>query len=1050
MRLIFLLSTFILFLNDSLLAQEKTITGRVVDAKSVTPLQGVTVTVKGTTRRTQTDANGNYSIMAASNEALIFSSVSYVTREISVGNNTTINMSLDIDEKLMSEVVVTGVGVATDKKKIALDVASLSSKDIPKSTVGSIESALQGKIAGAQIQFNSGTPGTGATIQLRGVTNLDGAQPMIMVDGVEVSDLNGLDVGSIDRVEVVKGAAAGMLYGAQGANGVIQIFTKKGSKNKATSIFLNTQISFDQIIKGNRPLVAQYHSFATDAQGYLTKAGHRITMDATGLWEDPDFLDPQVDPDLKQDKPYKEKVYNHLDQAYNKATTNNISLTLNGGGDKSDYAITMSRYYQQNVLNNHYERYNLTTNLGFDLFKGFSVRNINEIVGFKEDLLSGDADITITQTNSNRFTLTNSWPFIDFLFKDSTGHYAVNNREGDQALNPLSESQWHQRNTKSYRVLNNVDLNYKFPKFVELDYKFGLEIWNTDYSNLYLNQSSSLQYSIAKWGLAPFGSLQNSYARFTLQNSLATATARFDFQKDFNSKLPIRSTTLVAYDWRKKDYHAYYAIGSNLPSYPPANINSAAIKNSGDGLYGNDPLPNFTFATYGILVSQSFDYANLLGISGGFRSDYSSEFGEADKPFTFPRGTIYFRPSELFKINNLQDWKLRAAYGEAGIQPTTYSRQPTLGVYPLGNSLGLYLPNQLTNPQLQVQRNKELELGTDLTLTTNLNHWFKRFLLSATWWKKESQDIIQNAPIPISAGAGSIIDNLVSITSRGLDLSLDADILNRRKITWNMGIRYGRAKSIADHISGGKDIVSGFFAVKEGQELGILYAPTPLHSLDQVRPDSKIPYIDPADKSNYTIVNGIVVDKRTNAAVITDANDQSVLGSVYPKFNMSFINTFTLYHNLTISAQLEWYYGNKIYNTVRQWLYRDRLSKDYDEPINVDGKVGAFVNFYNSLYNSVQPLSYFVEDGSFARLRDLSVTYNFTDKLKFKWVKNVSLSLSGRNLFTITQYKGLDPEATGAEDSQGNPSPSVAAFKGADYFHVPNLKSFIIGLNIGF
>jgi hypothetical protein len=341
-------------------------------------------------------------------------------------------------------------------------------------------------------------------------------------------------------------------------------------------------------------------------------------------------------------------------------------------------------------------------------------------------------------------------------------------------------------------------------------------------------------------------------------------------------------------------------------------------------------------------------------------------------------------------------------------------------------------------------------LGTDLTFTTNLNQWLSKITLSATWWKKVSQDIIQNAPIPISAGAGSLIDNLVSISSRGLDLSLDADILDKRNFNWYMGVRFGRAKSIADHISGGKDIVSGFFAVKEGKELGILYAPTPLHSLDQVRPDSKIPYIDPADRNNYTIVDGIVVDKRTNAAVITDANDQSVLGSVYPKFNMSFINTFTLYHNLTVSAQLEWYYGNKIYNTVRQWLYRDRLSKDYDEPINVDGKVGAFVNFYNSLYNSVQPISYFVEDGSFARLRDLSVTYNFTDKLKFKWVKNVSLSLSGRNLFTITNYKGLDPEATGSEDSQGNPSPSVAAFKGADYFHVPNLKSFIIGLNLGF
>src|SRR6476646_3626942 len=246
----------------------------------------------------------------------------------------------------MSEVVVTGVGVATDKRKVAIDVASLNSKDVAKSAVASVEQALQGKIAGAQVQFASGTPGTGATIILRGVNSLGSSQPMILLDGVEVLDLNGLDLASVERVEVVKGAAAGMLYGAQGANGVIQVFTKKGSRNKKPSINLFSQASFDQVIEGKRSLVASMHHFETDAQGYIIKNGQRIHQDQFGAWPDPVFLDPIANPEVKNDKPYKEPIYDHLAQSYSKAFTNNTSVNIAGGGDRSDYSFTISNLAQ--------------------------------------------------------------------------------------------------------------------------------------------------------------------------------------------------------------------------------------------------------------------------------------------------------------------------------------------------------------------------------------------------------------------------------------------------------------------------------------------------------------------------------------------------------------------------------------------------------------------------------------------------------------------------------------------------------------------------------
>jgi TonB-linked SusC/RagA family outer membrane protein len=1026
-------------------AQTRQITGKVTDANG-NALPGISVNIRGGRAGVSTDANGNFTLSVPPNAVLEFTGIGYETKQVNITNQSSVDVQLAIETKSLNEVVVTGVGVATDKRKVAIDVSSLSAKDVSKSSIASIEQALQGKIAGAQVQFSSGTPGTGATIILRGINSLGSSQPMILLDGVEVLDLNGLDLASVDRVEVVKGAAAGMLYGAQGANGVIQVFTKKGARNKKPTISISSQASFDQIIRGKRDLVASNHHFITDAQGYIIKNGQRITQDPFGAWPDPIFMDPVADPTVKNDKPYKEKTFDHLSQAYKNAFTYNTSLNISGGGDRSDYSFTASRLDQQNVISNKFNRINLGANLGFELFKGFTFRNTGQVIVTKEDLLSGDADAQLGQTSAIRFPLTNSWPFIDFNFRDSLGNLVVKNKQNENQLNPLSESEWRVRTNKTYRIVENANLNYKFPRFVELDYKYGIEIWNEDGYNYYKNQTMALQSATAAWGPSRFGSIRSDYTRTIWQNSIATLFFKTDFQNDFHSNLPIRTVTQLAYDYRNETFKNYYAQGTILPSYPPFNISVAQNKTSAD--------LSDEFTTFGWLVNQSVDFRNLLGISAGFRSDYSSEFGDAKKPFSFPRGTIYFRPSELLHMNFIGEWKLRAAYGEAGIQPERYSRQVTLGVQPLGTGVGLNLPNQASNPNLKVQRSKELEIGTDATLNTGMQNWLPRINLSFTWWHRNNEDIIQAATLPTSSGYESIVDNLTTIKSKGYDVSLDATILDQHNLNWQFGFRLGHAKSIATKIANNADIINGLFAVKEGQEIGIFYAPTPLKSIDQLRPDGSR-YIADADKGNYEVVNGMVVNKNTYQVQITDANDQSVVGSALPKFNASFINTFNIHKNLTVSFQVDWYYGNKIYNMVRQWLYRDRLSKDYDDQITINGQTGAFVAFYNSLYNSVQPLSWFVEDGSFARLRDVSLTYNFTNHFKVSWIKNMSLTLAGRNLVTITNYKGLDPEATTTADSQGNETTKagatrVGAVKGSDYFSVPNLKSFQVSLNLGF
>jgi TonB-linked SusC/RagA family outer membrane protein len=1049
MRQITALLVVLFFSIASAFAQGQ-VKGKVTDSKHGSPLAGVSVIVKGTDIGTSTGADGSFEVPITTPEATLeLSGTGILPKTVVVKGGETIAISLDIDVKTLSDVVVTGVGTATSKKKVPFDVATLSVKDASKSTLGSVEQALQGKIAGAQIQFISGTPGSSPIIILRTLNTLSYQAPLILVDGVTVSSLDGIDLATVDRVEVVKGAAGGMLYGAEGGNGVIQIFTKKGNSKKLQIDFLS-QASTGSVIRDNE-IIANHHSYQTDVNGFITSGGVRIAPDATGLWTTPDLLDPTNPGDggvfVMQNKPYKEQTYDHIAQAYKSATTFNNSITMSGGGDKTDYAFTLSRYDEQNVLENKFSKTSIGSNVGFVLAPGLTFRNIAQFAFTDEDLLSGDADASIGGTSTNRFGIANAYPFINFDARDSTGHLIVFPRNDAADFNPLSEAEWRQRGSNTTRIIENAGLHYKFPKFLELDYKYGIDQSSTDDHNYYLNQTTSLQANVAKWGNNITGSIENTFTTDLLQNSIFTAVLKTDFEKDFKINFPLTTTSQFAYDYKRDDYTQYFASGVGLPSYPPYNISVASSKTSGDNYLHS--------VTFGSLFTQSFDYKDLVGISGGVRSDYSSDYSGTHAPFTFYRGSVYFRPTSLVNMGVLTDWKLRATYAEAGIQPYPYSNISTLTVQTLGSQPTISYPSNGANLNLQVQISKETEIGTDVVFKTNMKDWFQRIAFSFSYWTRKGSQVIESEDLPASTGFSSKIDNLVDLDSKGFDFSLDADVLSTKDVDWEFGYRVGAGKTIATKIANGADIVEGIFKVKQGQEVGLLDLQAPLTSVNETRPDGSR-YIASGSVGNYQLVNGMVVDTASKKVQLTDPTDTRAAGSTVPKFTSSFINTFIIKKDLTVSFQWDWVYGNKIYNQTNQWLYRDRLSADYDKSVTINGITGPFVNYYNSLYNTLTPLNYFVEDGSYFRLRDLSVTYNFSDALHLKWTRDLSLTFSGRNLITITKYSGLDPESTTTADSQGNEARGTslqpkysAALYGVDYFAVPNLRSYQVSLRVG-
>ncbi|HPH47457.1 MAG TPA: TonB-dependent receptor plug domain-containing protein, partial [Chryseolinea sp.] len=404
-------------------AQDRTVTGRVTASEDGTSLPGVNVILKGTSNGAVTDAEGNYTLtIPASGGSLVFSFIGLQTTEIPIGDRTVVDVSLGLDVTQLSEVVVTGVGVATDKRRLAISVESLSGDKLPVLPSASIDQALVGKIAGAQIMSASGSPGTPVSIQLRGINTLSGGtQPLIMVDGMQMqsTSLNSLDLSNVERIEVVQGASAATIYGAQGANGVIQIFTKKGKAGKM-KIDFGARTSIDNYLNIGDLRQAKNHSFTVDSNGdMLDTDGNLLEVIPPGFWP---AVNWENDAGAKNDKPYQNNTqwYDHVDQLFNTASTSNINLSVSGGKDNSDYAFSVANLKQESVINGGLDRTNFTANVGFEIARGLTFRSTTQLIysdNTANPFAGGGAE------GGYLSAAFYTWPFADFTAQDDAGNY---------------------------------------------------------------------------------------------------------------------------------------------------------------------------------------------------------------------------------------------------------------------------------------------------------------------------------------------------------------------------------------------------------------------------------------------------------------------------------------------------------------------------------------------------------------------------------------------------------------------------------------------------
>ena len=1042
---LFYVFLFVLFFSAVATAQERTITGVVKDDAGL-PLNVVSVMIKGSSHGVATDFDGNYRIKVPNNKAvLVFSQIGMKTVEKVVGKANNIDVILREEAQELGEVVVTGVGVATDKRKVAISVDAVSEKSLKRTPVKSIDDALSGKIAGAQIQSTSGQPGQQANIILRGINSLSTTQPMVIVDGVEVntnsyslgttgsssvsSRLADLDLSNVERVEVIQGAAAATIYGAQGANGVIQIFTKKGKKGERTEITYNSSLSVDEALTGNLSF-AQKHPYKTDKEGYIIDGQNKrpIKVDPeTGYWTKPD---PTIKDTTANIYSYKEKTYDHLKQYYKTAYTTQHSVNVTGAAGNVDYAIGASLLDQTSPVNGSYKKKNLSANVGVEVFKGLTLRSNTQLINSKNTAggINGRSYIT-----SGVGGALGTPAYVDLHFRDTAGKSPVHYDPDSNEVLPFYIYENQSNLAENNRVIQSINANYKFSKNLDFDYKYGYDHTRYDNSEFIKNQKNT---NTPGSGISPLaGQLTERFIRHTLQNSLLSAYLRLDFQRDLKWKLPIQSTTQLSYDWRKDNYYRVTATGSGYGVEPPFTISSANTSTSSDF--------EQEFVTFGYLVNQKFDYANLFGVSVGVRSDFSSAFGEGGKPFTFPRADAYFRIADLLKLEKLTELKLRGAYGEAGIQPDAYDRLITLSNDKLGDKGYYYLPTTARNPELEVQKSKELEVGLDYGFRLG-EGWFHRLSGNVVYWDRKSFGTIYNIETPPSLGAQELTTNAIDLSSNGIQASLDLGVLSTDKVDWTFSARFSKGETVVDKISNGKRIVVGITGggqstLNEGERVGTFFGYKPLSSLTQTNSKGER-YIADADLNNYQLVNGMVVNKQSKEVIFS--TEQEKMGDATPDFTMSFFNDITFAKKLTFSVQVDWTKGGDIYNGTKQRMYFNRTHGDLDTPIPVDKNL-PYTNYYVSLYNKAQATSYFIEDGSYVRVRNVSLSYDMTDILKDTFIKGLTLTASVRNLITFTNYSGLDPEAVGV--SLNNP-----LYRGIDLYTFPNMRTVTMALNVRF
>lgn len=952
---VFLLFPFLSF------AQSKTVTGVVKD-ESGKALTGVSVVIKGSESGTSTSAAGAYSIIVPGPGAVLqFSTISFTSQEITVGNKTNINLTMRKDDKSMDAIVVVGYG--TQKRKdVTGAVASVSKDRLEQLPNNNILSAIQGSVPGVLVNSNSASAeGNGQSILIRGRKSISAsANPLIIWDGIPyvggISDINPTDVESI---EILKDASATAIYGTRGSNGVILVTSKKGTKGKLSVVYDGSYSTQSLVNKPNLLTGEEFYKFKTTRLNSNTNV---LTSYEQKVYDSKQFVD-------------------WYDLSTRVGSRSQHSISVRGGGDKVSFYLGGTFLDVKGVVrNDNYKRYSLRPNLDINLTKWLTFSSNTQIsFGDRSGVPVDFDDARSTGGGANYFTPLAS----PFNADGSIAIYA--DSSNTQARNPLS-NQLVQNTDNTYKIFTTNSIKVDVPFVKGLSYRLNTGV---EYEN---NQRKTYYGRDVAIGLEAGGDAINFSSidrNFTVENIL-------NYSNNFG-KHSVNVTAL--YSSQSDDYDRDQVEGKGFPNDVLTNyqMNAATLVNASNTNFKNNLESQMGRINYG------YDSRYLLTLTA--RRDGYSAFGKGRKYGTFPSAAIAWNVTEekfMQAQKILTNLKLRLSYGLNGNQAvSSYTSLATLASvnYLSGTTvLPGYIPNRLSNDKLGWESTKTLNIGLDFGILKN------RISGTVDYYNSNTYDLLLLRAISPIQGFTSVFQNIGRTAGHGIEFGINSTNYRTKDFLWTTNANFAyNHNEIRDLYGDGKDDAGNRWFI--GQPIRVAYG---LQYDGIFRSQKEVDAS--AQKGTASGMPGYVRIKDANGdSVISTSTDRIILGQLDPKYVYGFTNTFT-YKNFNLSVFFQGIGGlikdnplqdDNVFSDTR----RNTTKKDWWSPDNPNAT--HYANDANANKLGVN----FYEDGSFLRLKDVSLAYNFSKSLLAKAkIASAKLYVTARNLATITSYNGLDPE----------------------------------------
>ncbi|TWF42729.1 TonB-linked SusC/RagA family outer membrane protein [Chitinophaga polysaccharea] len=1006
-------------------AQKSNISGQVTDVGTSSPLPSVTIGVKGSSQGTFSDANGRYTIAAASTDSLVFSIIGYISKTVAVGSRTKISLQLEPSNKVLNQVVVVGYGTQ-QKKDVTGSVGIVSMKNVKDMPVAGPDQALSGQIAGIQVSTSNGIPGGGPQVQVRGIGAVGaGSQPLYVVDGYplasssdQVSDpMNAINPQDIESMAVLKDASATAIYGSRGANGVVLITTKRGSSGIPT-VQLSANYGSQRIPQKGRPNLMNGQEFAQfrkeSIEDNIRFTEHREPTDADipEIYRHPELIGEGT---------------NWFDAITRVAPMQDINLSVSGGTDKIRTYVSAGYFNQDGVIiNSGYQRYSVRANVDANLSDRFKIGfNVAPSYTTRKGGTNGEGRDGVFGIAS---------PIEPIYNKDGSYNAFIQSPGTFGLPNPVMMLNEIVNRSKSTRILFNTYGEYEIIKNLKFKSTF-----NVDY------QEGSAEYfrpsTIGNTNAAPPSIPSGNYSSGNYLNWLNENTLTYQY----NTSNGHAFTGLLGYtvQSQKENYAGFN--GANYPDDDIKTLNAAAT------ITGGTDKTEWALLSY--LARVNYAYKDKYLVTATVRADGSSRFGANNRWGTFPSVALGWRLSqeEFMKSSRLiSDLKVRASYGFTGnFNIGNYSYMSNIGTsdYVLGGALaGGRVMNSLGNPNLGWEKMKELNIGVDVGLLKD------RLYFTIDAYKRNTQELLLNVEIPQSSGFGNVTENKGDMENRGLEIGISSRNIETKSLTWstNFNIAFNRNKVLAL----GKDnapIYSGNSS--EGNPTNISIVGKPLAMLYGYVFDGIYQNQAEVDKGPAFpgAIPGNIRFKDINGnGVINPREDFAIIGNPYPDFNWGMTNTFSykkwdLRVLVVGSMGADRLHATNDYNGNIDGVFnvrKDVANRWRSESNPGNGKVPTTNGSGRGrvMYRDVSSLT--VEKNNYAWIKNITLGYSFP---KFGFVQSARLYVSVQNAILFTHYSG-NPEVTNYLGKGG----SGALVPGIDYSNYPVPRIYSLGANLSF